>query len=139
MVGWMLVVYVMSTDLGSVTHTGQFLVPFLRWLNPSITFDTIEQIHLILRKAGHVTEYAILALLIVRAIRLLRPGILWWPTSLLAFGLSSAYALTDELHQTFVASRGPSLADVAIDAAGAVCGIVWMYLRHQRRAAEEPA
>ena len=67
----------------------------------------------VLRKCAHMTEYAILAVLLVRA-----TGSYRW-----AFLLAVAYAGTDEFHQTFVRGRHGSPIDVGIDAAGALIGI----------------
>ena len=55
-----------------------------------------------------MTEYAILALLLFRALGRELPAF--------AFGL--AYAISDEIHQHFVRGRHASPIDVAIDAAG---------------------
>ena len=38
------------------------------------------------------------------------------------------YAATDELHQKFVAGRGPSIRDVMIDSMGALFGIMVLML-----------
>ena len=38
--------------------------------------------------------------------------------------LAIIYAATDELHQKFVAGRGPSIRDVMIDSMGALFGIM---------------
>ena len=65
------------------------------------------------RKCAHATEYAILAVLLLRA-----TGSFAW-----AFAMTVAYAGTDELHQTFVRGRHGSPVDVAIDAAGALVGL----------------
>ena len=51
-----------------------------------------------LRKCAHVTEYAILALLLYRAIGRELP----------AFLIGFAYAVTDEVHQAFVRGRHAS-------------------------------
>jgi VanZ family protein len=40
-----------------------------------------------------------------------------------AFVLATLYAVTDELHQSFVAGRHASPLDVAIDAAGVALGL----------------
>jgi Predicted integral membrane protein len=74
----------------------------------------------VLRKGAHMTEYAILACLLVRATA----------SSAWAFGLAVAYAATDEFHQTFVHGRHGSPIDVGIDAVGALIGLgVWQRLR----------
>jgi VanZ family protein len=71
------------------------------------TWDTI------LRKGAHVTEYAILGFLLLRALGREVP----------AFLVGVAYATTDEIHQHFVGGRHASPIDVAIDAAGILIGI----------------
>jgi VanZ family protein len=66
-----------------------------------------------LRKGAHVTEYAILGALLLRAL-----GRDWF-----ALAAGVAYAATDELHQHFVRGRHASPVDVAIDAVGVVIGL----------------
>lgn len=76
----------------------------------------------VLRKLGHVTEYAVLGALIQRALG--RP--------LPAFVLGAAYAASDEFHQRFVPGRTGAPLDVAIDAMGVLMGIVmyrWLRTR----------
>ena len=94
---------------------------------------------LAVRKAAHVTEYAILALLLYRAMRrtLERSPEIWcrqcagW-----AFGIALIYAASDEWHQSFVPSRGGTIHDVLIDGAGAALGLVlwqgWLLWRQGR-------
>ena len=67
----------------------------------------------VLRKCAHVTEYAILGVLLLRAVGRELPALL----------LGIAYAATDELHQHFVAGRHASPVDVAIDTVGVLLGI----------------
>jgi VanZ family protein len=68
----------------------------------------------VLRKCAHVTEYAILGLLLMRALG----------QELAALVIGIAYAASDEIHQHFVAGRHGSPVDVAIDAFGVAIGIV---------------
>jgi VanZ family protein len=75
------------------------------------TWDTI------LRKCAHATEYAILAILLYRAIGRELP----------AFLIGLAYAVTDELHQEFVQGRHASPFDVSMDAAGLVLGLLVLH------------
>jgi VanZ family protein len=72
------------------------------------TFDYV------LRKAAHMTEYALLACLLWRALR----------DDALAFYGALLYAVTDELHQTFVRGRHGSATDVLIDSVGAFVGLI---------------
>ncbi len=53
----------------SAEQTSRFLVPFLRWLKPDISTGALAQVHFFGRKLGHISEYAILAILLWRALR----------------------------------------------------------------------
>jgi VanZ family protein len=68
------------------------------------------------RKLIHFGEYALLAFLWWRAlVTVTTPR----RAALIAFALASAYAATDEYHQTFVEGRHGSPVDWLIDSAGA--------------------
>lgn len=74
--------------------------------------------HFLTRKAGHFTEYAVLAFLARRALITSSHAFIqryWFQLGLL---LVVIYALLDELHQSFVASRTGSIYDSALDVAG---------------------
>jgi VanZ family protein len=68
----------------------------------------------LLRKLGHLSEYAVLTALWWRALRGLR---FRFPLAA-AIALSLGYAATDEFHQTFVDGRHGTPVDVLIDSAG---------------------
>ena len=122
---WLGVIFVGSTEVMSAEQTSRFLVPFLRWLDPQISFATIAAIHFALRKLGHLTEYAIFAALLWRALRCgtclqAKMSILF----LLAWLAAAIFAVTDEFHQSFVPSRTASPIDVMIDICGAIIGLI---------------
>ena len=103
-------------------------LPVLAWAGVIFAFSSIPSLSthlgtwdLILRKLAHMTEYAVLALLLVRA-----TGSVVW-----AFVLTVAYAGTDELHQTFVRGRHGTPVDVGIDAVGALLGLSLLRLRRR--------
>jgi VanZ family protein len=105
-------------------------LPVLVWAGVIFAFSSIPSLstHLgtwdyVLRKLAHMAEYAILAVLLVRA-----TGSYTW-----AFALTVAYAGTDEFHQTFVRGRHGSPTDVGIDAAGALAGLGVRHLGPVRR------
>ena len=133
---WMALIFSASTELGSTRRTSRFLIPFLRWVAPDISPRSLDTVQLLVRKAGHAAGYAILAALLWRA-RRRREGPLnpaWdWDAARFAFGLAVFYAATDEWHQTFSASRQGSVADVALDSAGAVAGLTAIWLWHRWR------
>ena len=121
---WMALMFTASTDLLSAEHTSRFLVPFLRWLKPDISWETMMQIHFLVRKGAHLIEYAILAVLLWRAFRFRHTsGRSLGPSAALALAVAICFAASDEYHQSFVPSRGASSSDVMIDSCGAVLGL----------------
>jgi VanZ family protein len=119
---WMAVIVGFSTDAGSESHTEHWLLPILRELAPWATPALLEALHWLVRKTAHLSEYAILAALWLRAfVR----GLNLTPRTagLLAVAISVAWAILDELHQSFVPSRSASLADVLVDSAGALIAL----------------
>jgi len=80
------------------------------------------------RKMVHFAEYALLLALWWRALRSkLTPGLALG----LAFALTVSYAVTDEVHQTYVDGRIGTPRDVAIDTLGAVTSAA-LILRRRR-------
>lgn len=75
---------------------------------------------------AHFTEYAILASLLWLALRS-SPRLARHATAI-AFGLTALYALSDELHQSFVPGRMPDARDWLVDLAGAALAI-WLLSR----------
>jgi VanZ family protein len=133
---WMGLIFIASTDLMSAEHTSRFIGPFLRWLNPNISAAAILQVQFAVRKAAHVTEYAILGCLFWRALRRRRTANSFrWSEALISFALAAAYAAVDEFHQTFVASRTGSPWDVMIDCCGVAIGLLicGISFRHRDR------
>lgn len=126
-----------SSDLMSADHTSRFLTPFLRWLDPQISWRTIALVHLFVRKAAHVTEYAILSGLLFRALRWSVSG--FWRRAALALVPALLFAPLDEFHQSFVPSRTASARDVLIDYSGAIIGILLARLLHLAFARRVPA
>jgi VanZ family protein len=122
---WLGVIFVGSTNVMSAEQTSRFLVPFLLWLKPGMSARTIWLILVFLRKCAHVGEYAILALLLWRALRggtalrIRMPAL----CGLVLLGCA-LFAASDEFHQTFVKSRTPSIRDVFLDVGGAFLGLL---------------
>ena len=85
-----------------------------------------EKIEYPVRKAAHMTEYAILGLLSFAFYR----GILKKEKRqfLAALLTAAVYAATDEFHQVFVPGRYGCVRDVRIEAAGSVIGLAITYV-----------
>jgi len=127
---WMGLIFVMSSDFGSGAHTSAILEPLILWIKPNASPEEIERVHFLVRKSAHLSEYAVLALLLLRAIKLsLRPTARrWsWQRAAVALLIAATYAATDEWHQSFVPSRTADLNDVLIDSSGALIGLMLVF------------
>jgi len=128
---WMVVIFGASSDRHSFSHSSRLIGPIVRWLIPHISDHALYRVIFGIRKIAHLMEYAILALLIWRALRQpvsnnTRP---WqWRRATFALLLVVLYAASDEFHQAFVPSREASVIDVLIDTSGAAVGlgVLWM-------------
>ena len=128
---WMSTIFLFSTDVFSGDNTGSLLWTVVSFIYPGATRELFDSIHFYVRKAGHFTEYAILALLLFRAFRSgarERWRLRWALTSLL---IAFLYASLDEYHQTFTRRRTGSVYDSLIDTSGAATALVllWLYGR----------
>jgi VanZ family protein len=134
---WLGVIFLGSTELMSAEYTLRFITPFLLWLKPGMSPRTIWTILVVIRKCAHVTEYAVLALLLWRALRSMPTLRAKMSISFAAALLACAFfAASDEFHQTFVKSRTPSVRDVLLDVAGALVGLLIGASFAQRHAKE---
>jgi len=80
----------------------------------------------VLRKGAHIAEYAVLGMLLLRALSSVLP----------AFAIGVAYAITDEIHQHFVPGRHSSPFDVAFDACGVALGLLLLLSAETARPAK---
>ena len=128
---WAAVIWIFSTSWFSAGRTAPLILHLLRWFLPHAPPDTLDLIHSSIRKSAHVVEYFIFGLLTLRAIRgERREWHLRW--AIVAVAIAAGYAATDELHQAFVPTRGPSMYDVLLDTVGATLGQLWAAWRAQR-------
>jgi len=131
---WMVLIFSASADSHSSEHTSRIIIPLLHWLFPHISDQNAEEIHHLIRKCAHLTEYAFLALLVRRTLNhTLRPGLPPWSWRLFAgvVGIVFLYASSDEFHQAFVPTRTPLFSDVLIDTSGGIIGLFVAWLRHR--------
>ncbi|MCW5890693.1 MAG: VanZ family protein [bacterium] len=135
MMMWAAVISAFSSDRFSGEHTSAILLPVLQALLPGAHPHTLLAVHAGLRKAAHVTEYAILGALLVRALR--GEGATPLRAALLAAGLGVVWAASDEMHQAFVPSRTAALGDVGFDTAGVLLGSLVWTLRGRRAPAAQ--
>lgn len=121
---WIGLIFLGSTDLMSAEHTSRIIGPILHWFNPDVSAETVARVQLFVRKIAHLSEYAVLAILIWRAFR---RGSSWQMKMSILFVLAlfgcAIFAASDEFHQSFVATRTASPIDILIDICGALIGL----------------
>ncbi len=105
----------------TASRTLTLWLPVVLWAGVIFALSSIPSLgtglgtwDVILRKGAHMTEYAVLAVLLARALGREAP----------ALALGILYAASDELHQAFVRGRHASPIDVAIDAVGLLVGLI---------------
>lgn len=128
---WMGIIFYFSSQTGtqSSSMSGKITDRILHFFVP--TFDNLsseEQIELfnntsfVIRKLAHYFEYAVLGLfLYLTFYNFMNKKIIVFP---LALGVGILYAISDEIHQSFIGGRSPMVWDVVIDS----CGILTMLL-----------
>ena len=135
LIAWLLFISYASSDSFNAGNTSRIIGPLVLWLFPNTSPETLLSIHVLVRKAAHFTEYAILAFLAARAFRTSpRPAVAnhWFLASLV---LVVAYALLDEFHQSFVPTRTGSIYDSLIDISGGLTALLlirWRYHAQRR-------
>lgn len=121
-------------------------LPVVLWM--SLIFLLSEQRNLptpesglldfVIKKTGHVFEYFVLGLLLLRATdgmaRLSGKALPTRPPGLVVIVIGALYAVSDELHQAVVPTRKANLSDVVIDTLAVTLAVVLVRLWQRRRA-----
>ncbi|MCL5023119.1 MAG: VanZ family protein [Nitrospirae bacterium] len=132
---WMGFIFWMSTETFSARNTSLLIGSLLFFLAPSLSPAEVAAVQGVIRKSGHLIEYAILAMLLFRAFRggSGERTVRWSLCSLFVVAL---YAAGDEFHQSFTAARTASLRDVGIDTLGGILALgvsaLWRRIDHRR-------
>lgn len=143
---WMIVIFSFSaqpaddsgaTSQGVGAFLAEFFVPGYEDWSTQRQEAFVEKIDHPVRKAGHLTEYAVLGTLVTGTV--LSFGLRGKRAALTAEGIGVLYAASDEFHQLFVPGRGSQVTDVLIDASGFAVGVAaafvifWMICRYRRK------
>lgn len=128
---WAAVIFSASGDKKSVHHSSRIIEPFVRWLIPNISEEAVKTTVFVVRKGAHVTEFAILAMLLWRTFRgTFGKEQTGWSRRIAfsAWLVATLFAVTDEWHQVYVPGRQGSGWDVLIDSIGAAWGLFALWL-----------
>ncbi len=136
LLGWMAVIFWFSDQpaqessemSGSVSY--RFVEACSNLFGLGFSEDTTEAyaaaIEHPVRKAAHMTEYAILGWMFLAVLCGYTPY--RRKTVLFALAATAAYAATDEIHQLFIEGRAGKFSDVCIDTLGALIGFVLLHI-----------
>lgn len=143
--GWMILIFWFSHQPADTSSelSGGLCVELVTAVNenfhlgypPETVLSIAGKIEYPVRKAAHMSEYAVLGWLAFAFFRgfcsIARKNYLC------SMALVVIYAATDEMHQLFVAGRAGRISDVLIDSAGAVLGLLLLFaaerLVHRRK------
>ncbi len=122
---WMVFIFSLSSQVAEQSNqlsTGitEVIIDAVEKVAPNANFDIIK-LNNIIRNNAHFFTYLILGLLVINAARI--SGIKDFKSLILAILICILYAVSDEIHQFFVPSRGAELKDLIIDSIGALFGI----------------
>ena len=135
---WAGTISVLSTGAYSSSVTGWFLSQIFLSFHIHLTPHAFARIHFLIRKLAHCTEYGVFGLLLYHSFEPRHPE--RWDTrgAFAALIIAGLFSLLDEYHQSFVPGRTASLVDCGIDTAGALLGMVFLYVaRHLQGHASE--
>ena len=107
-------------------------------LSPEEQFTLEEEASFLIRKTAHFSIYTILGALSYSAVSVTLSGSEAKTRIPLSFLIGALYAVSDEIHQSFVPGRSCELRDMAIDSAGVLLGVliasgIAALLRRKRR------
>ena len=89
---------------------------------PNLKISQFGFLDFVLRKAAHITEYVVLCIFYIRALKN-TTKLSDKKVYLLSVIFSIIYAITDEIHQSFVPTRGGNhIIDILFDTIGVVLG-----------------
>lgn len=133
---WMIFIFYMSGKTGqeSSGQSGKislFITNLLEKVrqDPAQEMQNLQDIlELVIRKAAHMTEYAILFLLSYLAMVKISMSQSRFYNRSIAVLISLLYACSDEMHQLLVPGRSGRMIDVGIDMAGVLIVLICMIL-----------
>lgn len=125
-IGWMGLIFYLShqpSDASKAlsTNFGEPLRQFLQLLQIEIAANDFQ---FWIRKAAHFSAYMLLGVFAFLALKNSFQKVHF----LVVLNICVFYALTDEVHQTYIPGRSGEVRDVLIDSAGALLGISLCYL-----------
>ena len=128
---WLGIIFWMSTDTFSSEQSSRFIMPIIHFLFAWISPQTADLMHGVIRKSAHFFVYFVLGFLLLRAFCGAFSQKLCLRWVVYSIILVIFIAMSDEFHQSFVASRTSSPVDVIIDSASGIFSQIAILLREK--------
>ncbi len=123
---WMFVVFSFSNqDATTSTGTSNIIVLKVAEAFDIVEQDGIDQISFVVRKLAHFTLYAVGGIISFGLLSTYSTNLK--KKFLISEIICMLYAISDEIHQSFVPGRSAEIKDVVIDSLGAFCGMFFVY------------
>ncbi|MBQ9659585.1 MAG: VanZ family protein [Clostridia bacterium] len=98
------------------------IFPYTKNLSEATKVKMVEKSQPIIRKLAHFSIYTLVGISIMAFISTYNRILL--KKFIISLSVGLVYAISDEIHQSFVPGRGPSVKDVCIDTSGVFLGII---------------
>lgn len=117
---WCALILSLSSDALSWSETSRLLEPVLALLFPSPSPETLETVHVLVRKMAHIGEYLVLGWLVVPALGGWRKET---TIAISALVFVAVCASLDECRQALTLTRSAAVLDVGLDCFGGMLGV----------------
>ena len=108
-----------------VEFVAETVVPDYEELSEEEKTEIKESFSVPIRKLAHFSEFAVLGALVMISVKVtLDKKLLLRFYMLISAAAGLVYAITDELHQSFIPGRAPAVKDVLIDFSGICAGVL---------------
>lgn len=96
-------------------------LPQTKELSEDTKIEIIQNSQVFIRKGAHFSIYMIVGMLIMTFMSTYKVKIVI--KIFISILVGATYAISDEIHQSFIPGRASSIIDVGIDTLGVICGI----------------
>ena len=126
-IGWMIVIFIYSNQPATLSdEKSRFVINVFKYLGLNLDSLFGDLSNFLVRKLGHLTEYAILYFFLYHAME----DSFKSKTALIAsLVILFFYASSDEIHQYFVPGRAARVQDVLIDISGGIFVMIIIYFK----------
>lgn len=124
---WMGLIFVQSHKVAAESNklskgVTEIIIETVEKISPDAELDiSLSQLNHIIRKNAHFFSYLILGVLTLNALIISGGG--GYKSIGLGLLICILYAISDELHQTFIPGRSGEIKDIILDSVGALVGI----------------